>query len=76
MFPVTPLPQVGARARVARAFWLWGENGLVNWNSRQDSNLQPRRSKRRALPFELQERKMWSIVPDSNRCLSVGNAVS
>src|SRR5258707_7486103 len=32
-------------------------------------------SKRRALPFELQERKrIWSIVPDSNRCLSIGNA--
>ena len=28
-----------------------------NWDSRQDSNLQPRRSKRRALPFELQEQK-------------------
>jgi hypothetical protein len=27
------------------------------WNSWQDSNLQPRRSKRRALPVELQERK-------------------
>ena len=48
------------------------------WNSRQDSNPQPRRSKRRALPVELQEQGVWtwSIVPDSNRCLSVGNAVS
>src|SRR5436190_13729313 len=36
-----------------------------NWNSWQDSNPQPRRSKRRALPVELQERKrIWSIVPD------------
>ena len=62
----------------------------LNWNSWQDSNPQPRRSKRRALPVELQERRefrisdcglriadwFWSIVPDSNRCLSAGNAVS
>ena len=39
------------------------------WNSWQDSNPQLRRSKRRTLPVELQERKKnWSIVPDSNRC--------
>jgi hypothetical protein len=83
-----------------------------SWNSWQDSNPQPRRSKRRALPVALQEQDRfrigdfgfeprceqpevidcgcgldpqsetrnpnlaWSIVPDSNRCLSAGNAVS
>src|SRR5688572_12761770 len=30
---------------------------MREWNSRQDSNPQPRRSKRRALPVELQEQK-------------------
>jgi hypothetical protein len=49
----------------------------LNWNSWQDSNPQPRRSKRRTLPVELQElEKIWSIVPDSNQCLGIGNAVS
>ena len=37
--------------------WLWGEIIDQKWNSWQDLNPQPRRSKRRALPFELQERK-------------------
>ena len=43
----------GCAGRAARA-WFWGENF---WSSWQDLDPQPRRSKRRALPFELQERK-------------------
>ena len=40
---------------VVRA-WLWSENvSFKNWGSWRDLNSQPRRSKRRALPFELQE---------------------
>jgi hypothetical protein len=35
---------------------------LQSWNSWQDSNPQPRRSKRRALPVELQEQKALPIV--------------
>ena len=39
----------------------------AKWNSRQDSNPQPRRSKRRALPIEPQEQiSKWSGRTESN----------
>src|SRR5712691_292789 len=41
---------------------LWGEIIVQKWNSWQALNPHPRRSKRRALPFELQEQGALPIV--------------
>ena len=41
--------------------YITSAKGISNWNPWQDSNPQPRRSKRRALPVELQERREFRI---------------
>jgi hypothetical protein len=44
------------RLRVAGSFFILHPSSFIAWGSWQDLNPQPRRSKRRALSFELQER--------------------
>ena len=62
MFPATSLPRI-AQVRVTRALGCGVKSSIdSDWNSWQDSDPQPRRSKRRALPFELQEREALPIV--------------
>src|SRR5947207_2479074 len=56
MFPATSLPRA-AQVKATHALVVGRELLIRNWDSWRDLNSQPRRSKRRALPFELQERR-------------------
>ncbi len=47
--------EIGREVRPQSKIGNW--QSAICWNSWKDSNLQPRRSKRRSLPVELQERK-------------------